>query len=275
MLLIAVSLAVAAIPEGLPAVVAVSLALGAQRMARRRALTRRLPAVETLGSVTVICTDKTGTLTENRMLVQRVWTPLGEYGVTGAGYAPIGAVEPVSVRPGSSTMTSEEALRRLAVVGAACNDASLVPPDIRNDRPTWTVTGDPTEASLLALAGKLGVERDGVVRDRSRVAEIGFDAARRRMTTVHRSGTGSWLATKGASEAVLPLLDPLDAEIADQAAGIAARWAADGYRVLALAERALPAVPGPALDLASIEHSLRWSEWSRWPIRPGPRRWRP
>ncbi|MGH8835740.1 MAG: cation-translocating P-type ATPase, partial [Actinomycetes bacterium] len=190
MLLTAVSLAVAAIPEGLPVVVAVSLALGAQRMARRRALTRRLPAVETLGSVTVICTDKTGTLTENRMLVQRVWTPFGEYRVAGSGYAPVGSVQPVSVRVDVTGSELDEALRRLAAVGAACNDASLRPPPGDSAEHAWIATGDPTEASLLALAGKLGVERDALLRQRPRLAEIGFDANRRRMTTVHRHGPG-------------------------------------------------------------------------------------
>jgi P-type Ca2+ transporter type 2C len=244
MFLTAVSLAVAAIPEGLPAVVTVALALGARRMARRRALVRKLPAVETLGSVTVICSDKTGTLTENRMLVQRVWTPAGSYRVDGEGYAPVGAVEPDGEAGGDPA--ADDLLGRLAAVAGACNDAVLQPPSGPDGH--WELTGDPTEGSLLALAGKLGITRDGLEGTRPRVAEVAFDASRRRMTTIHRGPEGLWAATKGALDALAPLLRSADAEAGRRAQEVAARWAPEGYRVLALAERHLTAVPDPVED---------------------------
>ena len=247
MFLTAVSLAVAAIPEGLPAVVTVALALGARRMARRRALVRKLPAVETLGSVTVICSDKTGTLTENRMLVQRVWTPLGSYRVEGDGYAPAGAVDAED----GTDPAKDDLLSRLAAVAAACNDAVLEPPSDPDGG--WELTGDPTEGSLLALAGKLGVTRDGLEHDRPRVAEVAFDAGRRRMTTMHRDESGVWVAAKGALDALAPLLRSA-AEVGPRAQEVAARWGSQGYRVLALAERHLPAVPDP---LQTAESELR------------------
>jgi Ca2+-transporting ATPase len=244
MFVTAVSLAVAAIPEGLPAVVTVALALGARHMARRRAVVRKLPAVETLGSVTVICTDKTGTLTENRMLVERVWTPAGTYLVDGDGYAPTGTIT------GPPAPDPDGWLDRLAAVAAACNDAELVPPERESGR--WAAVGDPTEAGLLALAGKLGVTT-AAMRDRvPRVAEIAFDAGRRRMSTVHRRAGGAWVATKGALDSLVPLL------AADQDAGdalaVATRWASDGYRILALAERYLRAVPE---HVETVESDLR------------------
>jgi Ca2+-transporting ATPase len=236
MFLTSVSLAVAAIPEALPAVVTISLALGAQRMARRRALIRKLPAVETLGSVNVVCSDKTGTLTENRMLVERVWTPIAEYTVTGQGYDPVGSIS------GDGDPAADPHLGRLARVAAACNDAVLHAPDRHGD--AWRITGDPTEGALLALAGKLGIGRSEL-EARPRVAEVAFDSARRRMTTLHRDGDGIWVAVKGALEALRSIGDPSAVEQWDRAAEAAERYASAGYRVLALADQYLPAVPDP------------------------------
>ncbi len=254
MLLVAVSLAVAAIPEGLPAVVTVALALGARRMARRNALVRKLPAVETLGSVTVICSDKTGTLTENRMLVELAWTPAGAVRVAGDGYAPDGAFVPETDPAGSEgaglvaagppaldRAALDRAIDRLARIAVACNDATLRGPDRAGG--AWSITGDPTEGALLAFAGKRGVFASDLRADRPRVEELAFDASRRRMTTLHAAGERVWVATKGALEALAPLLDSADAPLLPAAEAAARRYAADGYRVLALAEREIPAIP--------------------------------
>ena len=226
MLLASVSLAVAAIPESLPAVVTISLALGAQRMARRHAIVRKLPAVETLGSVTVIATDKTGTLTQGRMLGERIWIDGREWRVTGDGYSPDGVIE--SLTP--SSVDAGAALSALARAAALCNDAALVPP-VRLDG-AWSVAGDPTEGALLALAEKLGVHEAALRRGYARLAEEPFDSARRRMTTFHATPSGRVLAmTKGALEAVTPTL----AEPDPRSETKAVEYAAAGYRVLALA----------------------------------------
>ena len=245
MFLTAVSLAVAAIPEALPAVVTIALALGASRMVQHHALIRKLPAVETLGSVTVICTDKTGTLTQGRMLVERIWALSAEVEVGGSGYEPTGdlTIEGESVRfPDDASST------RLLVAAALCNDATLVAPSESGG--VWSLVGDPTEGALLSLVGKAGLHPDELQDDFPRVAEIPFDSDRKRMTTVHRSRDGgtALIATKGAIEAVLDAVSTvadrdgdrvLDDETRVAFIDQATSYAADGFRVLAIAGRVL------------------------------------
>ncbi|WP_410539447.1 cation-translocating P-type ATPase [Streptomyces sp. KL2] len=246
------SLAVAAVPETLPAVVTLALALGARRMAARNALVRRLPAVETLGSVTVLATDKTGTLTEGRMVVERVWTPEGTVRLTGGGYEPAGEM-PADGGSGSGAGGSGDgtpapaaarAVRALLTAAVLCNDAALRPP--HDDEERWTALGDPTEAALLAAASKAGLDRAEVLREHPRIGEVPFDSLRKRMTTVHREPSGGRLVClKGAPEAVLnaSLLDetPLRLERAHREA---AALSAEGHRVLAVASGPLGRTPG-------------------------------
>ncbi len=241
MFLTAVSLAVAAIPEALPAVVTISLALGAQRMAYQHGLVRKLPAVETLGSVTVICTDKTGTLTQGRMLVERIWTLEGEASITGTGYDPTGDL----IADGQPVAIEEDGpLGRLVTAAVLCNDAALIPPS--ESEHAWSVAGDPTEGALLAMAVKAGIGLDDMHDRYPRVAEVPFDSERKRMTTIHRcrDEAAGLIATKGALEVVLDvtasaagpdgtreLTDDVTTAFAEQAS----HYAADGYRVLAIA----------------------------------------
>ncbi|MBA6440522.1 cation-transporting P-type ATPase [Streptomyces sp. GMR22] len=232
MVVAAISLAVAAVPESLPAVVTLALALGARRMAERHAIVRRLPAVETLGSVTVLATDKTGTLTEGRMAAERLWTPQGEATVSGIGYDPEGRV----TRDGHPvTVNDAPDLAALLRASMLCNDAALEPPSDGDGR--WRAMGDPTEAALLAAGARLGLDRAALERELPRADEIPFDSARKRMTTVHRvPGGGMRVVCKGAPEVMLrsPVLtDPLD--VRTLAAVQAEELARDGYRVLAIA----------------------------------------
>ncbi|CAN5790012.1 cation-translocating P-type ATPase [soil metagenome] len=249
MFLTAVSLAVAAIPEALPAVVTIALALGAQRMVKRGALIRKLPAVETLGSVTVICSDKTGTLTQGRMLVERVWIFDGEVQVSGDGYEPAGGIDGDSQ---AVSVDRDDAFGRLVRAAILCNDAALIPPSGPDG--AWSTAGDPTEGALLALGGKAGLDRDRYQRAHPRTGEIPFDSGRKLMSTLHRrrDNEGSVVATKGAIESVLPLVaavardgreNPLTGELRKVVIGQAERYAADGYRVLALAGRRHDSAP--------------------------------
>ncbi|MCT9933733.1 cation-transporting P-type ATPase [Planotetraspora sp. A-T 1434] len=240
MIVAAISLAVAAVPESLPAVVTLGLALGARRMAGRQAVIRRLPAVETLGSVTVIATDKTGTLTEGRMVAEKLWTPHGEATITGIGYAPQGHI----VRAGSPITAGDAPdLAALLRAGVLCNDATLRPPV--GDGTSWQAMGDPTEAALLTAGAKLGLDRPALERELPRVAEIPFDSSRKRMTTVHRlPGGGVRVVCKGAPELVLrpPILDE-DAQVLARAVAWAEKSAGAGYRVLAIAATDRPTQP--------------------------------
>ncbi len=195
--LMAVSLAVAAVPEGLPAVVTIALALGLQRMVKRNALIRRLASVETLGSVTVICSDKTGTLTRNEMTVTEIVTASQHYRVTGSGYAPEG--EFMSESSGRADPQTEPELALALKIGLWCNDSQLEPPDESDGR--WRIVGDPTEGALMVAAGKAGLKRNS---GHTIVHEIPFDSHRKLMSAVVReAGQKTAIYTKGAPELLL------------------------------------------------------------------------
>ena len=250
MVITATSLVVAAVPESLPAVVTLALALGARRMSARNALIRRLPAVETLGSVTVLGTDKTGTLTEGNMVARRLWTPAGQAEISGTGYDPGGEV----IRAGRPVRAGTAAdLADLLTAAALCNDAALRPP--AHGQPDWTAVGDPTEAALLVAAEKLGLRGAELSSRFPRIAELPFDSGRKRMTTVHRlPGGGVRVICKGAPEAMLTEeMITGDAAMLSQAADRADDLARDGFRVLAVAAVDRPGPP-PA---GQMERGLR------------------
>jgi len=222
-----VGLTVAAIPEGLPTILTITLAIGVTRMARRHAIVRRLPAVEALGAVTVICTDKTGTLTRNEMMVASALTPDASYRIDGEGYAPEGAIhhDHQPCRP-----ADHPDLVQLAVAARLCNDASL------SQTPAgWHVQGDPMEGALLSFAHK--VEGIPVAAPAARADVLPFDAEHRFMATLHPTPAGGWIYIKGAPEMVLAMCGPT-IQAADWH-GRADAAAAEGQRLLGFAR--LPA----------------------------------
>jgi len=191
MLLTAIALAVAAIPEGLPAIITISLALGIQKMAKRNALVRKLPSVETLGSVTVICTDKTGTLTHNEMTVTKLWFNQKTYEITGSGYSPTGefkvnnqVIDPIELLP-------------LLKAGLLCNNSKVA------DGKRRKIIGDPTEGALLVSAEKAGLKIDNIEASEPRSDEITFSSERKLMTTIHQQGNKKLSYSKGAPEIIL------------------------------------------------------------------------
>ncbi len=253
--LAAVGLAVAAIPEGLPAVMTIALAIGVQRMAGRNAIIRKLPAVETLGSVTVICSDKTGTLTRNEMTVQSVAQAGEDYTVDGVGYAPEGSVE----QDGEAVEPDDDAprLRELLRAVLLCNDATVEQAD-----DGWRMRGDPTEAALVTLAMKAGLDPESEHRDRPRVDAIPFESEHRFMATLHDGDAdGAVIYVKGAPERIMEMCEsqrgaegdePLDLDYwKERMDAIASK----GQRLLAVAVR--DAESGQSsLDVGDVESGL-------------------
>jgi magnesium-transporting ATPase (P-type) len=230
MFMFGVALAVSAIPEGLPVAVTVTLAIAARRMAARGAIVRRLPAVEGLGSCTLIASDKTGTLTCNELTVREIRVAsAGVFEVSGAGYAPHG-----SIVPRNGSIEDGPALQRALEIAIACNDA-----DLHHREDAWTWRGDPTDIALLALAAKRGVDRDKLLRRLPRIDEIPFEADRRYAASFHEFGDCTWVAVKGAPERVLEMCELTAGERAEARAA-AEEMAARGLRVIALAGGELP-----------------------------------
>ena len=230
----AVALAVAMIPEGLPTVVTVTLAFGVSSMARRNALIRRMPAVETLGSTTVICTDKTGTLTRNQMTVKRIWSGGELFSIDGDGYATAGGILP---EPGAAS--AARAFTETLRCGLLCSDASL---GGRDDG--TAVTGDPTEIAMLVAAAKAHLRQPNELGAFPQLAVLPFDSDTQYMVTLHRHGAGAVLYAKGSLEALLPLCTSMmDAEgnqVAFDSAhvrSVCERMASEGMRVIVCAAR--------------------------------------
>lgn len=238
-LMIGISQVVGMIPEGLPVAMTIALAVGVQRMARRNAVVRRLAAVETLGSTTVICTDKTGTLTRNEMTVIAVHLADGRaLAITGSGYEPVGTF----LRDGKEVDPAEEPLRELLEALVLCNDAQLQGP--KDTEPRWTPIGDPTEVALLSLAIKGGIVPVDLRARHPRRAEIPFDPSAKLMATQHEIAGRARVILKGAPEVLFDLCHtfrkngthvPLGNEIRIEMRAAAERMAADALRVLAVA----------------------------------------
>jgi Ca2+-transporting ATPase len=237
-LIFGIALAVAVVPEALPAVVTISLALGVQRMVRRNALMRRLPAVETLGSTTVICSDKTGTLTRDEMTVRSIYAGGISASVSGSGYRPDG-----KILSDFSSETLPVPLKELLQAAMLCNDARLE----LTPEGEWHIAGDPTEAALLVVARKAGLDEADLRHRFPRIDEQPFDSATKKMVTIHRSEDSTLVCVKGAPEVIFSScskaldasgsLVPFDRDLRDRASVQAEAMAGEALRVLAVARR--------------------------------------
>lgn len=257
MFLAGVSLAVAAIPEGLPAIVTVALALGVQRMIKRKAIVRKLPSVETLGCASVICSDKTGTLTQNKMTVKRLWIGGRLLDVSGEGYEPAGDIIERGAKAG---VKDDQSLRRLLQIGVLCNDARLVEEELepqgkrrrgKEERGTvWAIKGDPTEGALTVLGAKAGVTAASLEGMYRRTAEFPFDSERKRMSVVVEHPGGRLVCAKGAPDLLIERcsyilwdgkLVPFTGTLRQKVMESNEAFAGDALRVLGLAYRDLKA----------------------------------
>ncbi|WP_414569866.1 cation-translocating P-type ATPase [Nostoc sp. CCY 9925] len=277
---VSLSMAVAVVPEGLPAVITVTLALGTQRMVRQNALIRKLPAVETLGSVTTICSDKTGTLTQNKMVVQSLFTNDKTFRVTGEGYAPTGDF---LLDTQKISLEDSPEISALSVACAVCNDSVL-----QKEKGEWAILGDPTEGALVTLAGKAGIEKEQWNSKLPRVGEFPFSSERKRMSVISQvqeiaTGEGSLNAvdpaianflqserylmfTKGSPELILGRSTqvylgnhstPLSEEQRQKILAENDKMASKGLRVLGFAYKPLAQIPPEGSDETS-EHDLVW-----------------
>ncbi|HEX6663571.1 MAG TPA: cation-transporting P-type ATPase, partial [Gaiellaceae bacterium] len=255
--LYALGVMVALVPEGLPAVMSVSLAIGVQRMAAERALIKRLSSVETLGSTTVVCTDKTGTLTAGEMTAAAVRAGQRAFEITGVGYTPEGAIvsEGQPVQPGAAPPP----LASLLLAAVHCNNARLVESEERG----WTILGDPTEGALLVLARKAGLDVEAELQRTPRLHEIPFDSQRKRMSVVDQERAGNRVWAKGASTEILPRCTRIASEVGERELTEADRrsverevdeFAGQGLRVLAFATRELPR--GARREADEVEREL-------------------
>ncbi|MEQ8156819.1 MAG: cation-translocating P-type ATPase, partial [Clostridiaceae bacterium] len=246
-LMVAVSLAVAAIPEGLPAVVTIVLAMGMKKMVSRNAIVRKLLAVETLGCVDVICSDKTGTLTENEMTVKKIYSSGNEIDITGHGYEPSGDFYDIEGK--KLNISRDKDLEILLSIGSLCNDSSVE----KKNGSLWGIIGDPTEGSLVVIALKAGYKKDELNVKYPRLAEIPFDSDRKMMTTFHKNFTEGIVSfTKGAPDVIVDrctkilkgreILD-LTEEIRAEIETIRRSFANSALRVLAMAYRQYDAMP--------------------------------
>jgi P-type Ca2+ transporter type 2C len=261
---VGLSMAVAVVPEGLPAVITVTLALGTQRMVKRQALIRRLPAVETLGSVTTICSDKTGTLTQNKMVVQSLQTLDQQFKVTGHGYIPEGRFYDADGK--SITQLSHE-LKLLLIACTLCNDAAL-----QKENGEWAMLGDPTEGALLTVAGKAAIWQPHYSHQLPRVAEFPFSSERKRMSViVQDEGAGVYiLMAKGSPEILLERCQKFQS--GDQAKELRSqqrthildqnnKLASEGLRVLGFAYKLLDKAPGQNTTEAMAEVTEQGMTW--------------
>ena len=261
MFLVSVSLAVAAIPEGLPAVVTIVLALGMKRMVQRNAIVRKLLAVETLGCVTVICSDKTGTLTQNEMTVVRAFTDGNIYKISGQGYNPAGEItfEDEKINP-----ETEPGLKLLLSAGVLCNDSTLEQKDAKEN--LWGIIGDPTEGALVVAGAKAGYDKAKMNEGHVRIEEIPFDSERKMMTTFHDNFKQNKIVsfTKGAPDIILgrcskmlqngSVIDLTEA-MKQQIAKVNSEFAGNALRVLAFTYREYDKLP-EAISSDSIEKDL-------------------